>query len=1621
MTVKLAEEITTEDPTGLAKTDDTVDSSLEDPTVAAAKIATDTDAGPGDPPEDPVDFDGVMDKVTSSLGRRRFTGKGKRKSVQASMDQLLTLNDAQMGVALGELAAKGYTKRLFKHLPKDYYTSKREDMFRLYKAAPPEVLIDRAQDLLKLKFFDWKVSKGDAEGVVDILSVLPPKQFEAFLYMDGGRWYDTLMAAAQKHGLVPKPPEEPAPEETTKEVEPAGDATKTADPQKAVTDVSADAKTESSEATKSNKEDKPGFFKRVKAGAKVLGGLPKGEVDFDDVETVMGGDVAGVKFDESKGNKVDVDFSWSKGLLELDLPSLGIESVERDGIKVGASTVKGLNGKVKWATEEDGESYTSFDVASLDLGTVNVVTSSGSFELSSVVVTGLALKGETPPIVQKKPIKRGEAFKLIGNQIGELIGLNLPAFKAVAGGDYTKPETLADRMASNFNSTMDVNFTIQSIKLGAVKQNGEQVVSNVELKGFSTVVEDTLVTTHIAKKIAALEAKKSRTTEEETQLSELKKQKDELTGKLPRLKTLEDKCEKGTLSRKEQDELITLRDELKVATATIKITSLEVNDVNAKGQKVDQLAMKGFETTVTGGELEKQRNLDTSGDKLKAIMHARNADKVKAPTKDIEEMEISGGFKELKATGVDADFSKLGKGYEDYAEYGTLDGNFSVEGAKFAMKGDDVTAGADKLTTQKFNSSFAGVSVQDATVNNAKLGMNMETGAMSMSSGKMDAHTIDYAGEATVGSAYASGFNVTMDAAGNMTGGVQGIDAYNVDYLKDREGAVALKRAEMEDMKFGMGTDEKGTEYMNVSGSGIYADGIDYQKGTKDAMNIKHAAVGGFNTTMSKDAKGNESTTFDADCMLATDITGMGATVKSAEVGKLSYADAQVDEKTQETFAKVGVTDLNLKGVDYKDGVDAHVNEVNAESIGLNMYDESGAMSGTVKGAGVKGASVTSDGKKTSVSSATLGKLDFAVGGEDANRVSADIDHLAVRGINDENSGAKVRSVNADGISYNASTVQDGKHKGKVAQSATVKQGIARGIKHADTKTDVDAASLYGLNYSSVEGGATQVDVGAVAAWGAASSGSRADKVGVKGIHLTQDGDDMKANVGSVNAQGLTLMDGAYTAESANLKGVAANMRDGVTSASIASGGITDLNATDGSLGVKSASMENIAATLGDEKGTTVTAGALKAEGLNYTSDDLSADVAEASATGVYANLDDNGNLLAKVDQANTGLVEVEAGPHEGNIGSSSLTDLRLAASGLNEGGTFSLDAASAGNVTLKDLSGKADAGALLSSALAPSTETKEETTDSGETLSLDGLSGSSGTISLKVPIDIDLSDYYLGAIKLDLQLTVKIADGKIDFNSIDVDFDWLETVAATIGHYARFRRLVKRAGGGLTIESVYPEVKGTKLHIAVEIGHLFGTNTFSFGVWDGAEWGLGEGGGGGSVDLETLFEKILNEDPEPELKSSKMSSGGSDDDGDAPLTEAELCEKLEAVESYVNLGDMSFEVKEFQLQDGRMGTDSTGMTLTDSGDYNNLNFSISGDDGMKMSSRGIHATDLNAAGATADRLEIDDISAGSTSTLDVLKSGKGSVGGTIGRVSVDGAGYGDSEKLDDKHFPKKK
>ncbi len=125
-----------------------------------------------------------------------------------------------------------------------------------------------------------------------------------------------------------------------------------------------------------------GFFQKVGAGGRLLGNalthsnLKEGSitnVNLNDVQTVMGGSVSGIKFakptteqEKNRTNRVDLTFQRRAGTLDLTIPGLAIESVAMQSgettLKTGPLSTGLVKIKATFPTEQHPEQAASFSV-----------------------------------------------------------------------------------------------------------------------------------------------------------------------------------------------------------------------------------------------------------------------------------------------------------------------------------------------------------------------------------------------------------------------------------------------------------------------------------------------------------------------------------------------------------------------------------------------------------------------------------------------------------------------------------------------------------------------------------------------------------------------------------------------------------------------------------------------------------------------------------------------------------------------------------------------------------------------------------------------------------------------------------------------------------------------------------------------------------------------------------------------------------------------------------------------------------------------------------------------------------------------------------------------------------
>jgi hypothetical protein len=1219
------------DPSG-AVSGDLDANTLEDPLLTADTLLADpaVDSAPADDPDDPTAS--TTARVDKRMSRSLFDWRITDEEATDSLKELVDLDDAALDAALLALGKSGKLKRLFEQLPKDVYETHPKQVLHMYRHAPPAVLKAHIQDLLSLGVFDWAIAKGEVHQVLDMLSVLPKAARDEVMLADDGRLYESLMAANKKAEVEGELKANKAAQDKQDLGEQRGPgAFPMADGQ--VNDPALDLGADGAAPTVAQGEgQKKGFLNKVGRGtAKAFKGIGQGavgafvagralvskKVDLDHVEAMMGGDVAGMEIDKAGGNDLSFTTDWDRGLITVDLPSLAIESVKLDGVQSGASKVLGAKGEVKYKTTQDLGSFVKLHVDSVDLGDTSVVMGASTYEIKGLKIRGLDVTATDPPVTQAKPLERGDGVKLVLNQIGDAIGLNLPAIKAALGGSVT-PETLMQHVGKGIGADADLNLKVAGIDLTSVVKDGQPMAESVDVDGFELTTRDVSLKPRLEAERAKL-AKLPEPTDHDTQrIQELDGLLAGWDAKENRLTDLQARATKGTLNPMEQDALILLRNELRVAEAHLGIDKIHTGKIDVDGNGVAGLDATGVDITASGGDLEAAKRQKTHSQTLDDLVTLKHPGADVEAEQAVPALQVSGemvsydvdGASYLSSTygdlGVSADGTGLGFTYDEAS------GDVSAKSDTFNVDGLDYGEGA--------SADYADyrTKLNHAQGDALRFGYNLNSGAMTGSANQVVGDGLQLPGYDTkVDSFSASTAGFSMTEAGDIHADAAGVNAGGVDYrAAGNETTLDCVSADTFAVDLFDRTAEDGSTTSTMSGSAtnVSASGVGYEPSAVKVgeASADKAAFSMVDHTSADGATTTSTTTANLSGVAATGIDYLdqgnethvaGATATTLD---LNMVDRETGDDGTSTIDVTG-TGLDLQGIAY-DPSAVGVDQAHADTYAFNMTDNTQA--------GV--TTSTMGGSATGVTAGGVSYADGTAGEVGVDGVKAKSAKFAIDEAGDLTAGAK--GVRAKGVHYG----QEG-----TADHVTV-GGVSAGTATFGMTDEGDMR--FGLGGTT----ATNITRGVEGA-------SRLEVDQVKTSYLggaIDDGGAMAFSSPELHASGVRYGDTDHgagtTVNTATAKDLHVGITDDGTTVNASQVGATDVQNLDSGVGVGTATLDDFALTSDDA--TTITAGAFNLGGVTYddaaTEAETDASIHAATGKGLSVKTGD-GALDVGVTDAN--------------------------------------------------------------------------------------------------------------------------------------------------------------------------------------------------------------------------------------------------------------------------------------------------------------------------------------------------------------------------------------------------
>ena len=1477
-----------------------------------------TDGGGEDALVDPlveaVD-DEELEAITRSLDARlsRSLWKWRVSGGHATevLDELIKLPDPQINTVVGRLHAAGRTERLFNKLPKNIWKERTNDIVRVARNAPPDLLQDLAVKRLSTGWFDWAITAADADQVLVLLSALPQADRESFINKDDGRWYARLTGAVE-------PGANTAPEQAE---------------------------------DKSNKDDAPGAFKRVGAGASAGWDLlVRKRLDLGDAQTAAGGDLGGALLSnaEEDANQLTYDLDWQAGQLDVSLPKLRIESVQTADVHTGPASADGLHGTVKWATEADAQSYAALRADALQIRDIAIGTEEMGLIIQSLTLTGLDLLANRAAGPSARPTSRREALGLVASELGRKLGLALPSLSIVMN-EPPEADRVGHRIASNFGAGLDIDLNVSDVQINGIETTTGESVDSLRFEDVSLALREGSVLDGHRAELAQIQAIADRFPLTPAEAERMAHLEDELVRLDPMQRELEGLLaarDQGPLNPTTQDRLVVLQQQLLQGVATLQIGTMTATGASGFDTESDTFSVSGVTAELRGGALDTDRKTRSEqldswiGGRVEGggLLEARESRPMTATgsiaSVDQSDMRYSPygvDVSNIQGQGIDIARHGAGRSLVQIASASTgatsyegdvTAGGAQAEGIDIAIGDDFSTAGrARYLGGTDINQASTGTSVTKLGMTDTTFGYTDEEGG-SFGAGTFNAEGIAHASsKAKIDAAWGSDLSTTYSPEGDLDvslGGL-GFQGASTPDAGAREGvATDVRYTSMADGSTKAGVGSANAQGIYHTPSGTTADqanvmGLSYtDEAGSQSFGARALGVDGLSTqgnyahrVRARELEGTVNEGGASGSLGSADITGVrgadGSTVRGVRLDGLSG-------QHQDGTTTGSLNGLALHGVNHSSG--NRVEE--ARLVGMSGSYGGGQASGSVRSGSLRGVQ-GADG--STVDAIQLDRLRASHGGGTS---SASLDGVAIQGVN-HSSGGSVDAVQLNGVSGSygggqaSGSARDGSVQGATFGDASVAQAsfvdLAGG---ANTATGDVFGSLGGASAEGIQRG--DVSVGRAGLRGLQGSGNYKQGTGAARLDHAdaQDIDFGSGTVDHVDVQGLSGSrgeDGLIDAElrEANMAGlhIAGDRRVDLDAARLA-----DLKAS----GVNPTTLSGDA-----------TVGSLDLHGLRTSDATSQSSVGSASVQGLYASSDGSDAQLGAASASVSGLSHHDDAL--GSLAANKIDATELAAKFGDLQGSPTLTEASVGSVHVDEASGDLNLGALGGDAAT----TTDASTSSGA-LTLDPLSGTSGTVRAIVPMTVGVP--VVGDVDATILVVLPIHDGIIDIDAA--------TVLVQGG-------LATLATGGDA--SIWVANDGS---LKLRIFGLFRVTLAEAGDLDGLLTKKEAGNKRGAFDLQKLIEGLAN----PTVDASDEESSAS-----------------------VDLGNTQVVLSGFQMGDGKIGNDVASLELT-GGDEGANQFDLAAHLGESavLNARDLRAREIEAGGIRSEsanlgglELRIDD------------------------------------------------
>ncbi|MCC6623939.1 MAG: hypothetical protein IT385_21965 [Deltaproteobacteria bacterium] len=381
-------------------------------------------------------------------------------------------------------------------------------------------------------------------------------------------------------------------------------------------------------------------MKALGSGAKLLGqaiggGIQLGvtgktelDIDLQDVQNVLGGDVAGVKFakdkDKKGGNKLGLAVDLDKGLVTVNASSLSIASIatlmDTTKIQTGPISVDNVSIVAKWPTPTDPKQFYSLSIGGINAQDIWQITETSMTGVGSIALQNFKVEATMP--AGDKPADKtqllGQALTDIQESMTRVIGMINPK--------NPQPEQIGMSASQSFRGMAGAKVSLGALDVKDVTLSAGGHIGQAKAEGLELSMTQRQKGDAVRARLTELAQREKKGEKlSEKDLAE----KAELQGNLPKIEALEkrqaelqkkrDASEKKELEAHEKEELASIRDQLTVTTTEVGVKSLSVKDVDAAGVKAQSLEVKDLK-----GRLTAEREL---GDKNGVIdMNAAGKD-----------------------------------------------------------------------------------------------------------------------------------------------------------------------------------------------------------------------------------------------------------------------------------------------------------------------------------------------------------------------------------------------------------------------------------------------------------------------------------------------------------------------------------------------------------------------------------------------------------------------------------------------------------------------------------------------------------------------------------------------------------------------------------------------------------------------------------------------------------------------------------------------------------------------------------------------------------------------------------------------------------------------------------